>query len=393
MTERHDSRLKVLHAVPSGRISGVTFRVMTVAEELSTRGIDNVVVSPDDRVESPGYVDGEDIQTRRAGFKTPTFPTDIWSVFSNVAWLFNVVFSVVYLVRLYAEENPDVVHVNGLTQIQPGIAAWLCRKKVVWHLISDFYPHWALFLFMPLVSRIADAKIVICEPNREYYFPDGKWDYGDVHVVTGTIRTDAYGRECVTDAEIEDVYETYDVSPDDLVLTTISGINRNKGQHKVIEAMARIEADVTYLVVGPRTDRQYINKLEADADAYGLKDSIVFTGTITEKKDAILAAADVFVLASSGEGTPLSIMEAMAMEIPVIASAVGGVPNMLHDGEAGIVVPPDLIDAIAAAIDRYENESLRTTHGTRGREIVTSEYDVSIIADQHVKIYENVRDQ
>jgi glycosyltransferase involved in cell wall biosynthesis len=292
--------------------------------------------------------------------------------------------------RIYSEENPDIVHINGLTQIQPGIAAWISGTRVVWHLISDFYPQWALYVFMPLVNFISDGKIVICEANRDYYFPDGRWDNDDVYTVPGTIRTDVYNQEYITEKEANNIFKRYEINPDDLILTTISGINRNKGQHRVVEAIGELNIDVTYLIVGPIDNQNYINEMKVRAREYGIQDSIIFTGTITDDKDSILAASDVFVLISSGEGTPLSIMEAMAMELPVIASNVGGIPDMLHQGEAGIVVQKDSIAEVKDAINRYRDGALREKHGSQGQKIVKNEFDVSVIADEHVEIYASI---
>ena len=102
----------------------------------------------------------------------------------------------------------------------------------------------------------------------------------------------------------------------------------------------------------------------------------------------LLAAADLFVLSSRSEGLPLSILEAMAAGLPVVASDVGGVPELVVDGETGLLVPPGDPHALAAAIDRLlDDPDLRRRLGAAGRLRVSEQFDLESTQRAHLDLY------
>jgi glycosyltransferase involved in cell wall biosynthesis len=102
----------------------------------------------------------------------------------------------------------------------------------------------------------------------------------------------------------------------------------------------------------------------------------------------LLAAADVFVLSSRSEGAPLSILEAMAAGLPVVASDVGGVGELVVDGETGLLVPPGdparLAQALAHVLD---DRALRERLGTAGRARARERFDLGALRDAHLDLY------
>jgi len=114
-----------------------------------------------------------------------------------------------------------------------------------------------------------------------------------------------------------------------------------------------------------------------------------------EQKDvpAQLAQADVFVLSSRSEGLPMSILEAMAAGLPVVASAVGGVPELVVDGETGLLVPPGDERALAAALARIVGDaSLRTRLGAAGRARAEERFALELFRARHIELYARLLD-
>ena len=111
---------------------------------------------------------------------------------------------------------------------------------------------------------------------------------------------------------------------------------------------------------------------------------------VGERSDVadLLARADVFVLSSTSEGLPVSILEAMAAALPVVASSVGGVAEAVDEGETGFLVPPRDPVLLAAALERLLDDStLRRRLGANGRERVREHFGLEAFQRAHVDVY------
>ena len=139
-----------------------------------------------------------------------------------------------------------------------------------------------------------------------------------------------------------------------LRLCVVGAITPDKGQPTAVAALAAlrdrgIPAELD--LVGRVQDPAMAAALLDDARARGLDGRVRVNGE-SDGIDAALAPADVLLLTSRGEGTPLVLMEALARLKPVVASAVGGVPDIVRDGETGLLVPPGDAAALADAVAR-----------------------------------------
>jgi glycosyltransferase involved in cell wall biosynthesis len=131
-------------------------------------------------------------------------------------------------------------------------------------------------------------------------------------------------------------------------------------------------------------------ELEKEADALGLGDRVRFLGTRSDIPE-ILGAADVFVLSSDYEGSPLSIMEAMAAGKPVISTAVGGVPELVEDGRSGLLVPRGSPKALAEAMSLLvENHEAREAMGKASLELATERFDARVMTRAYEELYDKM---
>lgn len=106
---------------------------------------------------------------------------------------------------------------------------------------------------------------------------------------------------------------------------------------------------------------------------------------------ALLGSADMFVLSSTKEGFPYAVLEAMAAELPIVATRVGGIPEMIQDGVHGFLVAPRDVDALSAALRRLAGDPvLRRRMGKAAREKVAKEFRLEEMVSRTLKIYVSV---
>jgi glycosyltransferase involved in cell wall biosynthesis len=169
-----------------------------------------------------------------------------------------------------------------------------------------------------------------------------------------------------------------------LAILAIGTLHEVKGQTHLVEACRLLsEAGVPFICrfVGDGPDRAALERQVADA---GLNGRVEFLGRRTRAEIAsLIGSSDVLVAASvptrSGkrEGIPVVLMEAMSAGLPVVASALSGIPELVIDGSSGLTVPPGDAAAIAAALRRLHHDpALRTRLGVAARERVVAEFDV-----------------
>jgi glycosyltransferase involved in cell wall biosynthesis len=166
-----------------------------------------------------------------------------------------------------------------------------------------------------------------------------------------------------------------------------------KGHAVLVEAVARVVragADVRLVVAGDGPERE---ALAADAARAGLGDRATFLGAVGQDRMAALyGTADVFCLPSFAEGVPVVLMEAMATGMPVVTTPIAGIPELVRDGEEGLLVPPGRADLLADAIAGLAVDAgRRAALGRRGRARVEAEFDVGREARRLARLFAAVR--
>ncbi len=160
-------------------------------------------------------------------------------------------------------------------------------------------------------------------------------------------------------------------------LLFVGRLSHGKGLEVLFESIAQLRSDgvdVGLTVVGDGETRPRLERL---ARTLGIASSVTFVGS--EPEDAVrrrLADTDIFVLPSFAEGVPVCLMEAMASGLAVVATAVGGVPELVEHGASGLLVPPGDVRSLTAALSRLVGDApLRGVLGRAGREKVECSFD------------------
>jgi len=174
------------------------------------------------------------------------------------------------------------------------------------------------------------------------------------------------------------------------VIGAVGRLCRQKGMDVLIRALPELVhafPGLKCIITGDGPQRKI---LEALAEGLELGDSVVFVG---ERSDIpqIMAALDVFVLPSRWEGMPNAVMEAMAAARPVIATAVGGCPELIEPGRNGILVPPEDHKALAQAITKILQDSHRAREmGKAGRQKISQTFTINTMVRENQDMYKSL---
>lgn len=170
-------------------------------------------------------------------------------------------------------------------------------------------------------------------------------------------------------------------------------ITEEKGYRELVKALGKVKAkapNLHLMVIG--------GQLSSERDAFqfqlgqlikqqNLEQNITFTGFRSDIPE-LLGLADVFTLPSYREGLPRSILEAMAMELPVVATDIRGCREAVIDRETGLIVPPQNSSELAEALAQLlANTELRTSLGKAGRQRVEAEYDENLVFKRLAQYY------
>jgi glycosyltransferase involved in cell wall biosynthesis len=175
------------------------------------------------------------------------------------------------------------------------------------------------------------------------------------------------------------------------VIGSVAMFRGSKGHAHLLDAFATVHARrpaARLLLVGDGIRRPWVEGL---AKARGLGDAVVFTGFRTDVPE-LLRAMDCFVLASTRtEGVPQSLLQAFAAGVPVVASAIGGIPEIVEDGETGILVPPEDATALARAIESVLGDRPGAEARARtARQVVEKRFSHGASVSRLLALYEEV---
>lgn len=177
------------------------------------------------------------------------------------------------------------------------------------------------------------------------------------------------------------------IEPQAVVITHIGRFAPQKNHELLIQAFARVYSNypIYLFLVG---DGPLKSQIEHQVRQLGIQQRVRFLGIRTDVP-AILNASDIFVLSSRWEGNPMSVMEAMAAGLPVVATAVGGVPELVEHGVSGFLVPSENASLLAEAIQRLvDNPLLRQQMGKAALQRAHEQFDARRMVQAYEALYE-----
>jgi glycosyltransferase involved in cell wall biosynthesis len=176
------------------------------------------------------------------------------------------------------------------------------------------------------------------------------------------------------------------------VFLHISRLSKEKRLPDILKAFSMIKNEDFFLVIGGRGKNNEESSLKKVVEKFGLGNKVMFLGE-TQREDVIyyMNASDIFILASDYEGSPVTIMEALACGTPVIATRVGGIPDMIDDCKIGLLSGPMDIQELKSNIEKVLDNKVSFDK----KEILkkSKEYDWEVISKKIRCVYSNVLNQ
>ena len=248
--------------------------------------------------------------------------------------------------------------------------------------------YWRHRLMWCSLRHCCDIIVSVSNAGRRHNIRVGKLMPDKVITIYGGIDLDPFNKH--NQSLRLDLRQEFGVPLNAPLLITVAVLRREKGIQYLIEALpAILEAvpETRYLVVG---DGKHLSALRDLAKTMGVAERVIFTGMRSDIPD-LLAISDLFVLPTLKDVLPTVLSEAMASQKPIVASNVGGVPEMVEDGQNGLLVSPANPMKLAEACIHLLHDPARIrAMGDTGREFVDQRFNVRKQVETLSNLYQNL---
>jgi glycosyltransferase involved in cell wall biosynthesis len=289
------------------------------------------------------------------------------------------------LAKQFRADGIQLVHTHHLGQLlYGGIAGRLSGARVI-HTEHEYYTLSPLRLrrLLRILSILADAVTAVAEPVTEFL-------HSKVGIPLQKLRTIPNGVDVGRFSTARPIDRaSLGWEDGDVVVGCIARLEPEKGHVILLEAFRQVHGrhpKAKLLLIGDGTERRYLEQMSSQ---FGLKDSVLFSG-IRRDIPELLATCDMTVLASSHEGLPIAVLEAMAAGKPLVATRVGSVPKVVINGETGLLVRAGDANALAEALETLiKDQSERQRLGKNGFDLVRAHHSFDQTIAQYTTLYDS----
>jgi glycosyltransferase involved in cell wall biosynthesis len=365
--------LKILYILEDGRFGGMPKMIADLAAGIRNEGMDTQILVG---LKDSDYLLSK-INARNVPVKTIALHVLSKTPKAIFLFLFNFLPDIFRLVQAIGKYKPDIVYCNGSQHIKGVIAARLMGKRVTWHMHDTYQPQLILTLFK-IIRTVFGLKYFAasCERTISFY--------------NLPIETTLLSRPPVDTQEFQPINHKRE-NQSFYTVISVANVNPDKGLDTLIRTAAKVNEqrdDVQFLIVGliPDTQRNLYDVLLALANQLQIS-NLKFLGQRNDIQ-TLLSGADVYLCCSNNESGPIAVFEAMAMELPVVATDVGDLRKIFSFHEAGRIQP--VKDATALAneiISLLDDSKVREDLGRRGRLTAQQHLDIRHSIANHIHFY------
>ncbi len=282
------------------------------------------------------------------------------------------------------ESKVHLVHCHGYKGNFYGLLASRGRIPAVTTHHNWLRWHWRLRLYCLLDSlwiRFFDRIITVSDETKEellrYRIPKAK-----IRVIDNGIDMDRFGREM----QVGRIKKELGLHESSKVVGTIGRLGDEKGQIYLLRAAEGIvgrDGSVRFLIVGDGPLREY---LKGETAKLGIADRVLFTGYRQDIPE-LLSVMDLFVLPSLKEALPMVLLEALAARKAVIATKVGAIPKVVHNGNGTLVEPGDAVGLQEAILNLLASEEERQRYASAGYDTVKTYFSSERMSSKYMDLY------
>ncbi|MGG1555800.1 glycosyltransferase family 4 protein [Paenibacillus ferrarius] len=316
-------------------------------------------------------------------------PTDRGYYFRNMKKLISSMREMKKLVKQY---GIDLIHSHKMEVIGGNIVGKLLGIPTVQTVHELPRRPLAAYQFVGLLNHLFNDKVIVLCERSKIMFKWGPWRSGKLTKIYNGIRLPDRSPVPAA-ADVRNLREELALPSDSKIMITVARLNPMKGIEYVIEAARQLKQerkDVAFVIVGDvafDAEKGYKDELLALARQAGVDHMVHFLG-LRRDVPALLAQSDVFVLPSVYDIFPTVILEAMSAGLPVVATDVGGVPEMVT-AEVGLLVPAQQASALKAGIAAMLQCDGKAI-GERGRARVAAYFSQTTYVSHTVALYESL---
>ena len=325
--------INVANVVNDGRIGGPQKRIVQIASGLRVQGVETKMFFPYMGEDLPDYLEANQMSYVNIEVSRPRVQKPM---LSTLKYLARFPFEVANIHRALRTHSIDLVHVNGPFTLQPLVAARLAGLPVVWHL-NDTTLSPAVYIFLKrMFGWLASIRAYSSKRVISHYRDERSGKSTLLYPPVDMSKFQPSQQSC-------DGFGLFQREPDELVLITVGNVNPTKGYLYLVRALARLkDLDCKWrlVIVGAvlDTNNEYYENIVSEIASNKLSERIIFAGSRNDIPD-MLAQSDIFILGSVCEAGPMVLLEAMASGLPVVATDVGFVNEIIVNKENGLIVP------------------------------------------------------
>jgi glycosyltransferase involved in cell wall biosynthesis len=376
--------LKVANIIEEGRWGGPQRRISLVADRARGAGIYTVVLLP--------KYDSEEFQKTLTDSKVEYRALPIHRLSRKytalILYMFTILTDVFFIYRELKKGKYDLLHASGgAWQFKGPVAAYLAGVKVVWHLNDSSMPTSVIQIFR-LLGRYADAFFISAKKSHDHYLLNSKLENRQCFLIPAPVDTTKFDPlNTIGNADIARL-------PFPRILT-VGNINPIKGLEILVETAIELKKNLeefSIIIVGAilDTQKEYYLQLTNKIRQEELTGYIHFLG-LRQDIPEIMAACDIYVCSSHAESSPMSVWEAMSMEMAVISTDVGDVTRNLTAGSDGEIIEPGDASMLADKLLLLSRDSkLREKLGKKARARVIKTLDLDVISEKTARAYSQV---